>query len=84
MGACWRLCRMLDVLELRLRQGCFGSKAQYVLVKVPLVVDLVDELVDAGRRLRVAALWRLRTDNLAVVDDELLVERGCRSVSGVS
>jgi hypothetical protein len=55
--------------------------AQYVFVEVPLVVNLVDELIDAGRRLRGGALERLRTDDLAVVYDELLVERGCRGIS---
>jgi hypothetical protein len=47
------------------------------VVKVFLVVDLVDELVDTGRRLHTAALERLWADDLAVVDDELLVERRC-------
>jgi hypothetical protein len=47
------------------------------VVKVPFVVDLVDELVEAGRRLHTAALERLWADDLAVVDDELLVERRC-------
>jgi hypothetical protein len=50
---------------------------QYEVVKVFLVVDLVDELVDTGRRLHTAALERLRADDLAVVDDEFFVEGRC-------
>ena len=57
--------------------------AQNEIVKVPLVVDLVDELIDAGRWLRGGALERLRTDDLAVVDDKLLVERCWHGVSWI-
>jgi len=66
--------RVLQVLQLRLDEGCLCGVLQDVLIKVPFVVDLVDELVDAGRRLDAAALERLWADDLAVVDDELLVE----------
>jgi hypothetical protein len=51
---------------------------QNVVVKVLFVVDLVDELIDAGWRLDAAALERLWDDYLAVVDDELFVERRCK------
>ena len=81
MRPCWGLCRVLDVLQFRLGQGRLGGMAQDVLVKVALVVDLVDELIDAGCELRRGALERLRADNLAVVDYELLVERGCLDIS---
>jgi hypothetical protein len=52
---------------------------QDVVVKVLFVVDLVNELVDTGWCLDAAALERLRADDLAVVDDKLLVERRCHS-----
>jgi hypothetical protein len=70
---------VFDVVQLRLGQRCLGSVSQDVVVKILLVVDLVDEVVDAGRRLDAAALERLWADDLAVVDDELLVEGGCAS-----
>jgi hypothetical protein len=57
--------------------------AQNILVEVSLVIDLVDELVDTGRSLGSGALERLWADNLAIVDDEFLIERGyqCQSNS---
>ena len=69
-----RLCGMLYILQLGLDQGCLRGVFQYVFVKVPLVVDLVDELVDAGQWLHTAALQRLGAHDLAVVHYELLVE----------
>ena len=60
---------MLDVLQLGLGQGRLGRVPQNVVVEIPLVVDLVDELVHARRGLSIAALERLGADNLAVVDD---------------
>jgi len=55
--------------------------AQNIFVKVALIVDLVDELVDAGRGLSSRALGWLWTDDLAIVDDKFLVERGYDGVS---
>jgi len=55
--------------------------AQDVLVKVAIIVDLVDQLVDARCELGSGALEWLRADNLAVVDYEFLVERGCLDIS---
>jgi hypothetical protein len=71
------LCGMLDIVHFRLDQRCPCSILQNVVVEIPLVVDLVDELVDAGRGLGTAALERLWGNDLAVVDHELLVEGGC-------
>ena len=51
------------------------------VVKVFIVVDLVDEMIDTGWRLRSAALEWLWTDYLAVVDDQLLIEGRCRDQS---
>jgi hypothetical protein len=68
------LCGVLHIVKLGLGQWGLRGMLQDIVVKVPLVVDLVDELVNAGRRLNAAALERLWADDLAVVDDELLVE----------
>lgn len=68
---------MLDIVHFRLGQWRPCGVFQDVVVEIPLVVDLVDELVDAGRGLCTAALERLWGDDLAVVDHELLVEGGC-------
>jgi hypothetical protein len=77
MRLCGGLRGVLHIVQLRLGQWCLRGVLQDVVVKVLLVVDLVDELVDAGRCRHTAALERLRADDLAVVDDELLVERRC-------
>lgn len=77
MRLCSGLRRVLDVVQLRLAQGCLCGVLEDVVVEVLLVVDLVDELVDAGGRLDTAALERLWADDLAIVDDELLVEGRC-------
>lgn len=77
MRLCHSLRRMFDIVELRLAQGCFCGVLEDVVVEVLLVVDLVDELVDAGWRLDTAALERLWADDLAVVDNEFLVEGRC-------
>jgi len=55
--------------------------AQDILVKVAIIVDLVDQLVDARCELGSNALEWLRADNLTVVDYELLIERGCLDIS---
>lgn len=55
--------------------------AQNVFVKVALIVDLVDELIDAGWGLSSGALGWLWTDDLAIVDNKFLVERGYDGVS---
>lgn len=66
--------RMLDVLKLRSGKRRFGSLAQDELLKVSLIVNLVNELVDAGWGVSSAALERLGCDDLAIVDHEFLVE----------
>jgi hypothetical protein len=48
-----------------------------VIVEVSVIVDFVDELIDAGRRLSSAALERLGADNLAVVHSQFLGEGRC-------
>lgn len=47
-----------------------------IVIEVLLVVDLVDKLVHAMGRLYSTAFQRLWSDNLAIVDDKLLVKRG--------
>ena len=42
---------------------------QNEVIKVFVVVDLVDEMIDTGRRLCCATLERLWTNYLAIVDD---------------
>jgi len=65
---------VLEVLQLGLDQRSLCGVLQDVVVEVPLVVDLEDKVVNAGLRLDAAALERLRSDHLAVVDEELLIE----------
>jgi hypothetical protein len=65
---------MLDILQLRSRHRPLGCILQDVVVKVAVVVDLMNEAVHAGWGLSCAAFERLGTDDLAVVDDELLVK----------
>jgi hypothetical protein len=65
---------VFDIVQLSLGQRCLCGVFQDEVVKVPLVVDLVDHVVDAGWRLDAAAPERLWADDLAVVDDKLLVE----------
>jgi hypothetical protein len=43
-----------------------------VVVKVSVIVDLVDELIDAGRGLSAATLEGLGADNLAIADSQFL------------
>lgn len=66
--------RMLDILKLRSGKRRFGPLTQDKLLKVSLIVDLVNELIDAGRGVSGAALERLGCYNLAVVNHEFLVE----------
>ena len=47
--------------------------AQDILVKVAIIIDLVDQLVDARCELGTNALEWLRADNLAVVDYKFLI-----------
>lgn len=67
---------MLDILRLRPCHGSLRGIPEDVVVKVAVVVNLMNELVHARRRVSRAALEWLRTDDLAVVDNELLVEGG--------
>ena len=67
---------MLDILRLRSCHGTLGGIFEYVVVKIAVVINLVNKLVHARRGVSCAALERLRTDDLAVVDNELLVEGG--------
>lgn len=67
---------MLDIMQLWPDRGDFGGILQDVVVKVFVVVDLVDELVDTWWKLCRATLERLWANYLAIVDDQLLVE-GC-------
>ena len=69
------LSRMLDVLELRFDCRDFGGILQDVVIKVLVVVDLVDEVVETWRRLCSAALEWLWANDLAIIDHQLLVER---------
>ena len=46
-----------------------------VVIKVFLVINLVNDLVDAGRWLSCATLEALWTDNLTIVYNQLLIER---------
>lgn len=70
---------MLDIMQLRFDCKGLGSILQNIVDKVLIVVDLVDELVYAWRRLRSAAFYRLWADNLAIIYNQLLVNRCCRS-----
>jgi hypothetical protein len=79
VGLCVSQCGVFDVVQLRLGQRRLCSVSQNKVVEISLVVDLVDEVVDAGGRLDATALERLWADDLAIVDDELLVEGGCAS-----
>lgn len=65
---------MLDILQLRLDCRDLGSVLQDEVIKVFVVVDLVNEVIDAWWGLRSTAFKWLWTDNLAVVDNQLLVE----------
>jgi hypothetical protein len=79
VGLCVSQCGVFDVVQLRLGQRRLCSVSQNEVVEISLVVDLVDEVVDAGGRLDATALERLWADDLAIVDDELLVEGRCAS-----
>jgi hypothetical protein len=79
VGLCVSQCGVFDVVQLRLGQRRLCSVSQNKVVEISLVVDLVDEVVDAGGRLDATALERLWADDLAIVDDELLVEGRCAS-----
>jgi hypothetical protein len=79
VGLCVSQCGVFDVVQLRLGQWRLCSVSQNEVVEISLVVDLVDEVVDAGGRLDATALERLWADDLAIVDDELLVEGRCAS-----
>ena len=65
---------MLYVLELRLHCGHFGSILQNEVIEVLVVVDLVDEVIDTWRGMCSTALEWLWADDLAIVDNQLLVE----------
>ena len=65
---------MLDILQLRLDCRDLGSVLQDEVIKVFVVVDLVNEVIDAWWELRSTAFKWLWTENLAVVDNQLLVE----------
>jgi hypothetical protein len=67
---------MLDILQLRSRHRPLGCILQDVVVKVAVVIDLMNEAVHAGRGLSCATFERLGADDLAIVDNELLVKRG--------
>lgn len=69
---------MLDILQFCFGHGRLGCVPEDVIVEISLVVNLVEELIHAWRRLSTAAPERLRADNLAIVDDQLLTERGWR------
>ena len=65
---------MFHVLQISTDGWYFGRVLENVVFEILVVVDLVDELVHARRRLRRAALEALRTDNLAIVDNQFFVE----------
>ena len=67
-------CWMFHVLQISTDGGYFGGLLENVVFEILVIVDLIDELVHARRRLRRAALEGLRTDNLAIVDDQFFVE----------
>lgn len=68
---------MPHVLQIRADGGHLRGVLDDVIIEILFVVDLVDELVHARWRLRRATLEAVRTDDLAIVDDQLLIERCC-------
>ena len=65
---------MFHVLQISTDGGYFRRVLENVVIEILVVVDLVDDLVYARRRLRRTALEALWTDNLAIVDDQFFVE----------
>lgn len=59
---------MFDVVQLWPGRRDFGSMVQDEVVKVFVVVDLVDEMIDTWCRLHSATLEWLWTNHLAIVD----------------
>ena len=70
---------MLDVLQVGAHRRHLGGMHQDVVVKILLVVDLVNQLIDAGGRCGSAAFGWLRANDLTVANNKLLVEGGCKS-----
>ena len=70
---------MLDVMQLWPGRRDFRGMIQDEVVKVFIVVDLVDEMIDTRWRLRSATLERLWAYHLAIVYNQLLIEGCCRN-----